>query len=104
MKEHSPLDQDRLLPLDRLVGRRVVDRDGQKAGRIHEVRVQVIGLDWVMTHYVIGVAGLMERLGVGVKLLVGGSTSPYVVPVDQIDFSDPKQARLRCTRTELHRQ
>jgi hypothetical protein len=104
MNEQYAAVPDGLAALDQLVGRSVVGRDGESLGRIHELRVEVSGHDWVITHYVIGVAGLLERFGVGLKLLVGGRTSPYVVPVDQMDLSDPKQARVRCARSELHRE
>src|SRR4051812_49370168 len=87
--------------MDRLVGRPLVDRDGKSIGRIHELRADVN--DWTVTHFVVGVGGLLERLGVVLKLIVGGRISPYVIPVDQVDLSDPKQARVRCARSELRR-
>jgi hypothetical protein len=92
-----------LIPLDRLVGRRVVDRDGEPIGRIHELRADINGPAWTVTHVLVGVGGLLERLGVALKLMVGGRTSPYVIPVDQVDLSDPNQARVRCARSALRR-
>jgi len=92
-----------LTPMDRLVGRRVVDREGKSIGRVHELRTDIHGDNWTVTHFVVGVGGLLERLGVALTLIVGGRTRPYVVPVDQMDLSDPKQARLRCARSELRR-
>jgi sporulation protein YlmC with PRC-barrel domain len=103
MKERSCVVPHTFTPMDRLVGRPVVDRNGESIGRIHELRADVNGDDWTITHFVVGVGGLLERLGVALKLIVGGSTSPYVVPVDQVELSNPKQARVRCARSELRR-
>jgi sporulation protein YlmC with PRC-barrel domain len=89
--------------MDLLVGRPVVDRDGTSIGRIHELRADINGDEWTVTHFVVGVGGLLERLGVALKLIVGGGTRPYLVPVDQVELSDPKQARVRCARSELRR-
>jgi hypothetical protein len=103
MKDAASVVPHTLTPMDLVVGRTVVDRDGESIGRIHELRADVRGDEWTVTHFVIGVGGLLERLGVAVKLIVGGSMRPYVVPVDQMDLSDPKQARVRCARSELRR-
>jgi sporulation protein YlmC with PRC-barrel domain len=104
MKEPSGIGPHTLTPMDRLVGRPVVDRDGKLVGRIHELRADVTGDDWTITHFLVGVGGLLERLGVVLTLMVGGKGSPYVVPVDQVDLSDSRQARLRSRRSELRRE
>jgi hypothetical protein len=103
MKDGPYVVAHTLTPMDRLVGLPVVDRNGEPIGRIHELRADVNGDDWIVTHFVVGVGGLLERLGVALKLIVGGRASPYVVPVDQLELSDPKQARVRCARSELRR-
>lgn len=87
--------------LDRLIGRPVIDRAGRSFGRIQEVRVKMRGSEWIVTHYLIGVAGLLERLGLGLKLIVGLRLSGYVVRAEQIDLSDPRHGRLTCARDEL---
>ena len=101
MKPSSPVLAQPLTPLDLLIGRLVLDGDGKSIGRIHEVRFDTKGGDWILTHYVIGVGGLLERLGVGFKMLVGRGTSRYVIPVDQMDVSDRRHARVRRRRDEL---
>jgi hypothetical protein len=53
--------------------------------------------------YVIGAAGLMERLGVGFKLLFGKAGAGYVARWDQLDISDPERPRLTCGVEELRR-
>jgi len=92
---------DRMLPLDRLIGRRVVDRDGQPAGRIQELRIETRNGEWIVVEYVLGVGGLLERLNVGVKLLLGGRIRRRSSPADHIDLSEPERPRLTCRRDEL---
>lgn len=89
------------LAMDHLVGRRVIDREGRSVGRIQELRAERRGSEWIVTHYLIGVAGVLERLGVGMKLLVGWRASGYIVRTDQVDLSDPHHARLTCSRNDL---
>jgi len=91
-------------PMDSLIGHHVVDRNGESVGRIHELRADVNGAHWTVTHFVVGVGGLLERLGVALKLIVGGTMRPYIVPVEHMDLSDPHRPRVRCTRSELQRQ
>jgi len=87
--------------MDQLVGRRVIDRHGRSVGRIQELRVEMRGSEWIVTRYLIGVAGMLERFGLGLKLLIGRRVSGYMVRPDQIDLSDPRRARLTCSREEL---
>ena len=89
------------MPIDLLVGRTVVAGNGQSVGRIHEFRVDVRGKDWVVTEVVLGVGGLLERLNVGIKLIVGGKVGRKIARVDQIDITDPKHPRLTCALEDL---
>jgi hypothetical protein len=93
----------RELRLDRLVGRRVFAANNRRVGRIEEFRVVKRGRDYQITEYVIGAAGLMERLGVGVMLLLGRRTGGYVARWDQLDISDPDRPRLTCAVQELQK-
>jgi hypothetical protein len=90
------------LRLDRLLGRRVFARNAQSVGRIEEVRVERRGSGWIVTEVVIGAGGLLERLGVGVRLLFGPRTRGRVARWDQLDMTDPERPRLTCSREELH--
>ena len=101
MSATSMSSQHALRPLDRLVGRPVVDRDGRSAGRIHEFRVAITQDKWVITHYVLDVAGLLERLNVGVKLVLGTRSGGKVARADQVDLSDSAHPRLTCRREQL---
>jgi hypothetical protein len=87
--------------LERLLGRQVFAANNQAVGRLEEVRAEQQGNRYVVTEYVIGTLGLLERLGIGVKLLFGGRAGGYVARWDQLDISDCEQLRLRCTVEEL---
>jgi hypothetical protein len=99
-----PLSSSRVpLPLDRLVGRVVHDRDGRPAGRIQELRVELRKGEWCVTEYVLGMDGLLERLNVAVRLVLGGSRPVRTARADYLDLSDPVGPRLTCGRDELGR-
>jgi hypothetical protein len=91
------------IAVDRLIGRQVISVNNRRIGRLEEVRVEKQGADFVVTDYVIGRAGLLERLGVAFKLLFGASRGGYLARWDQVDVSDPRRPRLRCTLEELRR-
>jgi hypothetical protein len=82
--------------LDRLLGRPVLTRDNQPVGRLHECRTERLGNEYAISEYVIGAAGLLERLGVGVRLIVGLRPRGHVARWDQLDISDPDHPRLTC--------
>ena len=94
---------ERELPLDRLLGRHVLARNNQRVGRVEDFRIEKQGRDWVVIEYLLGAAGLFERLGIGVKLLFGKGGGGYVARWDQLDISDPDHPRLTCGVDELRR-
>lgn len=87
--------------LDRLLGREVLAANDRPVGRLEEFRAEERGEACVVTEVVIGVAGFLERVGVGVKLLVGSHGGGYVARWDQMDLSDPDRPRLTCALEEL---
>jgi hypothetical protein len=89
--------------LDRLLGRNVLGTNGQRLGRLEEFRAEPRGKDIVIAAYVIGAAGLFERMGVGLRLLVGSHVGGYVAGWEQLDISDPDRPRLTCGVEELER-
>jgi hypothetical protein len=93
----------RELRVDGLLGRRVFARNNQRVGRLEEFRAEDREDGWVIAEYVIGVAGLLERLGVGVKRLFGGKVGGYLAAWDQLDISDPERPRLTCSLEELRK-
>jgi hypothetical protein len=89
--------------LDRLLGRQVMGANNRPVGRIEEFRAEARGTRYVVSEYAIGVGGLMERLGVGVKALFGGRGGGYLARWDQIDISDPDHPRLTCPVADLRK-
>jgi hypothetical protein len=92
---------NRELRLEYLLGRHVLARNNQHVGRLEEFRTETHGSDSVITEYLIGVGGLFERLGVGIKLLFGRRAGGCVARWDQIDITDPDHPRLTCPVEEL---
>lgn len=90
--------------LERLLGRKVVDRQGRSVGRLEEVRVERKGEDYVVSEYLIGTTALVERLSLGgVQRHEGRVTGGYLARWDQIDLSDPFTPRLMCPVDDLRR-
>ncbi len=90
--------------LDRLLGREVLTGNNRRLGRIEEFRAEAHDGTCEIHAFVIGVAGLYERLGLGMKrLLFGPAHDGYLVRWDQIDLSDPDRPRLTCSVEELSR-
>jgi len=91
--------------LDSIVGREVYAANSRRIGRLHEVRAERRGSTWVITEYVIGAAGLMERLGLGVRLVLGFERpTGYVAHWDQLDISNPRRLILTCAVADLRRE
>ena len=91
--------------LDRLVGCEVYTANHRRLGRLQEFRAERRGTSWVITEYLIGAAGLMERLGLGVRLILGiKRTTGYVARWDQLDLSNPDRPTLTCAVESLQRR
>jgi hypothetical protein len=90
------------LRVDRLVGREVYRQDGHRLGRLEEFRAVRRDQTWIINEYVIGTAGLLERLGLAVRLIVGlRARTGYIARWDQLDLSDLRHLRLTCAVTDL---
>jgi hypothetical protein len=86
--------------LELLLGRRVRDAGGRDIGRIEEVRVERRDSDWLVSDYVLGVGGLLERLAAGTiaRAVLGPlarRAQRRTVPWADLDISDPEHPRLR---------
>ena len=75
------MNATREIHLDRLLGREVLGRNGQRMGRIEE----------------------LERMNLGVKMILGLRGGGYVARWDQINLSDPDRPRLTCAVDELQK-
>jgi hypothetical protein len=74
-------------------------------GRIEEFRAERRGTDCVVVDYVIGPLGLLERLGVGARSLLGlRAPGGYVARWDQMDLTDPNHPRLLCSIDALQKR
>ena len=90
--------------LELLLGREIVDANGEKVGRIEEAIAQK-GEDgqWVVTEFLCGRFGAMERfsihhLGNTIMHMLGatGTTSKAQrIRWEDLDLSDPEHPRLR---------
>ena len=88
--------------LEDLLGREVYTGNNRRAGRIEEIRAQWDGPSCTVIAFVIGTAGLLERLGLGARMIVGRrSVNGRVARWDQIDLSNPERPRLTCSVEEL---
>jgi len=91
--------------LDRLVGREVYTANHRRLGRLQEFRAERRGTAWIITEYVIGSAGLMERLGLGVRLVLGiKRATGYVARWDQLDLLNFDRPTLKCAIEDLQRR
>jgi sporulation protein YlmC with PRC-barrel domain len=86
-----------------LLGRKVLDPDGKKVGRILAVRAEPKGEDCVVSEYLLGTAALLTRLGLSAQRLIGIPIhrKPLCVPWDLMDISDPAKPRLTCRVEEI---
>ena len=91
--------------LDRLIGRKVFTGNNRVLGRLEECRAERRGESWVVTEWLIGSAGLMERLGLGVGMILGVRAGrSFVARWDQLDLSNPDRPHLKCSTEELRRE
>ena len=91
-----------------LVGAQVHDTDGNKVGRIQELRADSRGDACVVESYLIGASALIERLSawtlarpIARALHARKLYSLYEVPWQDMDLSDPKRPRLKIAKSEL---
>jgi hypothetical protein len=86
-----------------LLGRKVLDPEGRKVGRILAVRAEPEGKDCVIREYLLGTAALLTRLGLSAQRLVGLPIrrKPLCVPWDLMDLQNPEKPRLKCRVEEL---
>jgi hypothetical protein len=94
----------RSLRLDRMIGRVVRTSNHRPLGRLEECRVVRRGHEWVVSEWIVGPAGLLERLGLGARLIVGAPRGrSFIVRTDQLDLTDPERPRITCAVDDLRR-
>jgi hypothetical protein len=98
------------IALERLLGTMVRDAAGRAAGRVEEVHARRRGGEVLVTEYVLGAAGLIDRLALGplLRALLGvrfyPETTRYTVGWEDLDLSDPARPRLRRPVADLDRR
>jgi hypothetical protein len=88
--------------LEQLLGRPVRALNGRPAGRIEELRAEKRGAGHVVTEFVLGPGGLLERMAISFRrTYLGRPHHGQVARWDQLDLDDPEHPRLTCTVDEL---
>ena len=82
------------LRLEDLLGRKVRAANNRSAGRIEEFRAEADASGCQVIAFVIGAAGLLERLHLGTRLVLGLARHGRVARWDQLDLTNPHQPRL----------
>lgn len=85
-----------------MLGREVVALNGRRVGRLEEFRAREDGSGRMVCEYVLGAAGLLERLGVGARMILGLAPRGYVVRWNQLAVTEAGPLRLTCRVAELH--
>lgn len=95
--------------LELLIGRKVHDVNGEKVGRIEEIRGEKREKDCLVESYLVGASALIERLAAWklVRPIRGvlpkSVYSIYRIPWQEMDLSDQHHPRLRIAKAELRR-
>jgi hypothetical protein len=89
--------------LQHLTGAVIRDVRGARVGRLVEVVARREGMQCVVFEYHAGPAAMLERLGIAVGRMIGvrSGGNPLRIPWQQLDISDGRAPRLRCTLEEL---
>ncbi len=98
----------RLIHLEQLLGRKVIDSNGKSAGRIQEFVARRRDRHYVIEEVLLGRQGLLERLSVPAFSLAllsfagaGNHPASHRAEWEQLDVSDPSHPRLRCPASDL---
>jgi hypothetical protein len=93
-----------------LIGRRVVDANGEVVGRLEEIVADYIDEEYVVREFHVGAYAALERLGTGMLgrgllRLVGGDRiyTGYAVAWRHMDLSDPEHPRVTVAKADLPR-
>jgi hypothetical protein len=91
--------------LEEFLGRKVIDSEGQPAGRIEELKMRVVGDRCEIDQFLLGRGGMLKRLSIahlslGMLRLLGAGKRRATHSVDwrDMDLSDPQHPRMRVSR------
>jgi hypothetical protein len=87
--------------LDELLGCEVRARNGSRVGMLQELHCSG-DTPYDITEYVIGLAGLLDRLHI-IRAVLSLKARGYVANAGQIDLSEPSKPTLTCDLAELRK-
>lgn len=95
--------------VERLLGKKVRDVNGEVVGRLEEIVAETIDGELVVVEYHLGAAAVLERIGVFFSALPYFGLIPfpkhlYRVRWDEMDLSEPNRPRVRRAKAELREQ
>ena len=92
----------RELHVELLTGRKVVERNGKKVGRIEEIVAEYRGTELIVQEVHVGRRGFVERFSLreifGLRMR---DKKPEKLRWEDLDFSDPAHPRLKVSVEEL---
>ena len=100
----------REIHLFQILGRKVVDANGEYAGRLEEIEAERGDDECLIKSYLVCRRGAIDRIQswaitapVQKMIPVREKSKPYRVPWDQMDLSDPEHPRILVPQAELKR-
>jgi sporulation protein YlmC with PRC-barrel domain len=97
------------IKVELLIGAKVRDANGEKVGRIEEIRVDRHENGLLVEAFLIGAPGFIDRVSawslirpIHRALKTRHVYSAYEIPWRDMDLSDPKRPKLRTAKSELH--
>ncbi|MCU1227873.1 MAG: hypothetical protein JWO97_757 [Acidobacteria bacterium] len=88
--------------LQHLIGATVRDAGGRSVGRVASVHARTEGMHCFVFEYRVGPGAVLERLGMSVGRLIGfHGRKPLRIPWQQLDITNEREPRLRCSLEEL---
>src|SRR5512141_3136063 len=98
------------LHLYETLGRKVMDANGEYAGRLEELEVERGDESCLVTNYLVQHRGLISRItqwalsnSLQKVIPISEKSLPYRVPWELMDLSDPERPRITVTKSELRR-
>lgn len=99
------------IKVEQLIGVKVHDVNGEKVGRIEEIRVDRHDNGLLVEAYLIGTSALIDRLSawnlirpIHRSLKARHIYSAYEIPWQDMDLSDPRRPKLRTAKRDLHHE
>jgi sporulation protein YlmC with PRC-barrel domain len=100
----------REIQLYQLLGKKVVDANGEYTGRLEEIEAERGDEVCLINNYLVEHRGILDRImtwaiaqPVQHVIPIREKSKPYRVPWDQLDISDPDHPRITVPQSELRR-